>query len=181
MSGRLIHLNGPPGVGKSTLAARYAEEHPGTLCCDIDVLRTLLGGWRHDWGGSGELIRPVARSMIATHVAAGHDVVLPQLVARAGELERFRRAAADVGGEVVLVFLDAADAALCRRWRGRSGGDAWTATSAEVIDSLGGDELVTAVAGQLRSLAGAHPEAHALHAPEGEVEATYGALLRLLR
>ena len=26
---RLIHLNGPPRVGKSTLARRYGDEHPG--------------------------------------------------------------------------------------------------------------------------------------------------------
>jgi adenylate kinase family enzyme len=26
----VLHLNGPPGVGKSTLAGRWADEHPGT-------------------------------------------------------------------------------------------------------------------------------------------------------
>lgn len=41
---RLIHLNGPPGIGKSTLARRYVDAHPGVLNCDIDVLRTLIGG-----------------------------------------------------------------------------------------------------------------------------------------
>ncbi|HEY3954535.1 MAG TPA: hypothetical protein VGM53_14255, partial [Streptosporangiaceae bacterium] len=35
---RLIHLNGPSRVGKSTLAHRYADNHPGTLCLDVDVL-----------------------------------------------------------------------------------------------------------------------------------------------
>lgn len=43
---RLIHLNGAPGIGKSTLAARYAAEHPGTMAVELDVLRTWVGGWR---------------------------------------------------------------------------------------------------------------------------------------
>ena len=46
---RLILLNGPPGVGKSTLASRYAAQHPGALRCDIDVLRTMIGGWEDDY------------------------------------------------------------------------------------------------------------------------------------
>ena len=31
----LLHLNGPSGVGKSTLARAHAARHPGTLVCDI--------------------------------------------------------------------------------------------------------------------------------------------------
>ena len=50
---RLLHLNGPPGIGKSTLARRYAAEHHGVLNCDIDVLRTLIGGWEDDFAGAG--------------------------------------------------------------------------------------------------------------------------------
>ncbi|MDQ3306760.1 MAG: hypothetical protein M3499_00100 [Actinomycetota bacterium] len=40
---RLTHVNGPPGIGKSTLARRYVNGHPGVLNCDIDVLKTLVG------------------------------------------------------------------------------------------------------------------------------------------
>ena len=50
---RLIHLNGPPGIGKSTLARRYAAEHAGVLLCDVDVLRTMIGGWQEDDGAAG--------------------------------------------------------------------------------------------------------------------------------
>ena len=50
---RLLHLNGPPGIGKSTLARRYVEDHPQTLNCDIDVLRTLIGGGSRTSPGQG--------------------------------------------------------------------------------------------------------------------------------
>jgi hypothetical protein len=46
---RLIHLNGPSRVGKSTLARRYAAEHPGVLNVDIDLIVGTLDGWREDF------------------------------------------------------------------------------------------------------------------------------------
>src|SRR3954471_7213906 len=49
---RLIHLNGPSRVGKSTLARRFADEHPGTLALDLDVLAGLVGGWQADFSGA---------------------------------------------------------------------------------------------------------------------------------
>jgi predicted kinase len=85
---RLIHLNGPPGIGKSTLARRYVADHPGVLNCDIDVLRTLIGGWESDFGGAGTLIRPAALALIETYLANGHDVVLPQMLIDPSELAR---------------------------------------------------------------------------------------------
>lgn len=42
---RLIHLNGAPGTGKSSLARRYLDDHPLTLQIEIDALRTSLGCW----------------------------------------------------------------------------------------------------------------------------------------
>jgi hypothetical protein len=47
---RLIHLNGPSGIGKSTIARCYAEGHPGVL--DL--------------------------AMAEAHPRTGHDVVMPQ-------------------------------------------------------------------------------------------------------
>lgn len=56
----LLHLNGPPGIGKSTIARRYADEHPGVLNCDIDFLRTLIGGWSVDFLRAGpSSVRPL--------------------------------------------------------------------------------------------------------------------------
>lgn len=52
---RVIHLNGPPGIGKSTIAQLYVDEHPGTLNLDIDRVQCLIGGWRDDFWRAREL------------------------------------------------------------------------------------------------------------------------------
>lgn len=77
---RLIHLNGPSRVGKSTLARRYANEHPGTLALDLDVLAGLIGGWEEDFSAALEMARGHGRELAVRHLRSGFDVILPQLV-----------------------------------------------------------------------------------------------------
>ena len=90
---RLIHLNGPPGIGKSTLAALYADRHPGTLDLDIDRLHALVGGWRDPENRTHDVLRPVALAMASAHLGGGRDVILPQYLGRIAEIEAFERAA----------------------------------------------------------------------------------------
>ena len=79
---RLILLNGPPGCGKSTLAQMFVHEHPLALNLDIDRLRGQIGQWRARSHESGLLARQLALAMAGIHLASGHDVVIPQYVAR---------------------------------------------------------------------------------------------------
>ncbi|HTI20015.1 MAG TPA: AAA family ATPase, partial [Kutzneria sp.] len=72
----LLLLNGPPGVGKSTVAARYVDDHPLALNLDIDVLRAQLGRWQDDLESAGLVARDLAVAMARTHLLAGHDVVV---------------------------------------------------------------------------------------------------------
>jgi hypothetical protein len=45
---RLVHLNGPPGIGKPTLSALYVDQNPGSLNLDVDILHRLVGGWQDE-------------------------------------------------------------------------------------------------------------------------------------
>ncbi|MFB9683099.1 AAA family ATPase [Amycolatopsis plumensis] len=103
---KLILLNGPPGSGKSTLARRYADHHPPALALDVDQVRAMLGGWRSSPGEAGLLAREIALAAARTHLRAGHDVVVPQLLARPAFAERLEALAGETGAsfhEIVLL------------------------------------------------------------------------------
>lgn len=82
----LIRINGPPGIGKSTIAQLYADRHPGVRNLDIDKIPGLIGGWQHRFAETGELVRPIAKAMARTHLEAGGDVVMPHFIGRISEL-----------------------------------------------------------------------------------------------
>lgn len=101
---RLIVINGPPAAGKSTLARRWVDEHPLALDLDVDHVRELLGGWRGDPQSAGSAAREIAVAAASTHLAAGHDVVVPQLLARPEFPDRLAEVAGDGYVEVTLMI-----------------------------------------------------------------------------
>jgi len=144
---RLILLNGMPGVGKSTLAERYRADHPGVLCCDPDLLRTMIGG---DPEEAAEAVRDLALAMAGAHLRTGQDVVVPQLVADQGQLQRFAAAAEESGAELVMVML---------------------------VDDL--PDAGAGFARRLEKIA-VHTRCAEIRCPRHEVEASYRQLLRLV-
>lgn len=109
---RLILLNGLPGVGKSAVAAAWSARHPGTLDLDIDLVRTLISGDPRD---TAEPARALGLAMAAVHLRGGHDVVVPQLVARPDQVDRFADAAARGDARLVHVLVEAPDGVVADR------------------------------------------------------------------
>jgi hypothetical protein len=89
----LIHLNGPPGIGKSSLARRYLQDHLFAFCLDIDEIRCQIGNWDHHEQESGYLARKMALAMVDVHLACGHDVIVPQMALRAEFVDQLASAA----------------------------------------------------------------------------------------
>ena len=111
----LILLNGPPGVGKSTMAARYVADHPMALNLDIDLLRGQLGDWQSDPAAAGMLARSLALAAARTHLRSGHDVVVPQFLGRVDFILELEALAAEVGVEFVeVILLDSKENVLLR-------------------------------------------------------------------
>jgi len=161
-------------VGKSTLAQRYADEHPGVLVCDVDVLRTMISGWERDPDAAGRS-RTAALAMITAYLATGHDVVLPQLVGRDDQLARFTAAAEAAGAEHVHVMLVTDPETVVRRFRERAAErqDAWTVFATAYCDDRGGDDALREWAGLLHRM-------DAVRVPSRALDTTYRALLLAL-
>ena len=151
----LLHLNGPSGVGKSTLARAHADAHLGTLLCDIDELRSWVSGWEEDFVGTGEAVRASALALLTAYLRTGRDVVLPQLIVTPSQAERFEEAAAEAGASYVGVVLDVAPETLLARLHGRPATPVSSVVS-RIIEERGGDELVLEGRRQLLELAPEH-------------------------
>ncbi|WP_112133922.1 AAA family ATPase [Glycomyces dulcitolivorans] len=174
---RLILLNGAPAVGKSKLARRYAEDCPLALVLDLDQLRRMLGRWRDDPTGAGLRIRSVAIAAVREHLAAGYDVVVPQLVGRVEFIERLAAIAAEVGARFDEVFLVDDEESLVRRFAERTDAAA-DPTHVEAHELLtGGEDELRAWHGLIGKLVAERPQAVVVASVPSDVEATYRALL----
>lgn len=176
---RLIHLNGPSGVGKSTIAQLYADRHPGVLDLDIDRVVAMIGGWRDNFWQTLGSARNVAIGMIGAHLAAGRDVIMPQLVTSHDEAGRFESAARAAGGGYREIGLTIDAPLLLERYatrRGRADGHSF-------IDDLldrGGPPLLTKIHGDFAAYLRDRPDTLVLPTGGADVDQTYTALVSAL-
>lgn len=179
---QLVHLNGPPGIGKSTLSALYADRHPGTLNLDVDAVHQLIGGWADEDNRTWRVVMPLVRAMAATQLDGGRDVVVPQYHARVEEivaLEDVAREHAAAFREVVL--LDERSVAIERfDRRARDVDDPYVQHMHRHVGLRGGAVRLGAMYDDLLELLRRYPAATVVPSSAGAVEETYGLLTSAL-
>jgi predicted kinase len=176
---KLVLLNGPPAIGKSTIAQRYVDDHPLALNLDVDGLRSALGQWSEHGDESGLLARSLALAMARTQLSAGYDVVVPQFLGRLPFIVALEDLAAEMSADFYeLVLLDSKASSLRRfsrrtEERGRGPAEA-------MVERAGGEAVLEAHYESLLEVLAARPGAVTIEATWGEVDETYAAVLRCL-
>jgi predicted kinase len=176
----LIHLNGPPGVGKSTLARRYVADHPGSLNLDIDTVASLIGGWRQDFFGVLPAARNIAVAMAETHLRSGADVVLPQLLMIADEVRRFELAAERAGAAFVEVALSVGPVEQMNRFAAKAQDSEVNLQIDRAVAAEGGVELLEHLRRRLDTYLTHRPAASLLDTTAIDVSESYAQLLAIL-
>ncbi len=179
---RLIHLNGPSGIGKSTIAHAYAERHRGVLNLDTDRVVCLIGGWRETFFETFKAAQLLTLAMAETHLRTGHDVVMPQLATRLVDIEPFEAAAEKCGAEYREILLTAGKPVACRRFAERAAnGDAATQGVDDVLRERGGTAVVERIHDQLAAYLPQRPGCVVVPTDGCGADETYEAVLAHLR
>lgn len=103
MSAKLILINGIPGSGKSVLARAWCERHSAQLplAMDVDMIRSMLGGWQGALQEAGLAARDIAIAGIRVHLRSGRDVLVAQYLKRPDFIERLDSTARECGAVFV--------------------------------------------------------------------------------
>jgi len=170
----LVLLNGPPASGKSTLARRLVETRPLALNLDIDVVRGLLGGWMEDPNAGGLAARSLALAMASTHLDRGHDVVIPQFLARVEFIDELQRVTVAAGALFVEIALTLGrDEALRAFDRRRAApGDHTHADAAALVDRSSEPDPVGAMYDRFNEALALRPDAKRVAVEIGDIDGT---------
>lgn len=171
----LIVLNGPPAVGKSTVARRYADNHPFALRIDVDEVRDWLGAWRHDPRAAGLRARALATAMTRDHLEAGHDVVVAQLYGQPDHLDELQAATDALGAHYHEIVLMSDLASTLERFRQRGG-----PRLHEALEAPEGLDGIAQLHQRVEALARERPHATVVASIADDIDATYEAVLHAL-
>lgn len=179
---RLIVLNGPPGIGKTTIAQRYVDDHPLALNLDIDSVRRLLGCWRAQPLEAGALARPLTLALAEAHLRTGHDVVLAQYLGRAEFLADAESVARRTGADFVEVVLMVTRDVAVARFLDRTSTAATAAhvEAGQLVEQVGGRDALERMYDRLLLVLSHRPSAHVITAPEGAQDEVYRQFLALV-
>lgn len=179
MQPKLILLNGPPGIGKSTLSRRYADEHAPALNIDVDRLRDSVGQWQANQEVSMVQRYKFAYAMAEIHLNDGYDVAVADTIQDIQVCERFEAIAAGCGAllcEVVLIApLDEA-IERCKARARRMGYPSGFRTGG-TLEQGGKEEMLRRIYCEMLDVVDSRPSTVKIESREGHIEETYQQLL----
>lgn len=183
MKSKLIILNGPLGIGKSTLARRYAKDHPLTLVLDIDEVWAMLSNWREKKEVSAPLSKQIALEMARVTLKAGHDVIVPQILQTSELADSFEKLTRDCGAQYYEILLIVDKEESIRRFieRGKSGGHPTGFRAGGNIDTGGRETKLAEMYDKMIEVLSERPNVIKIEPSLGNVEDTYKDLVKQIK
>lgn len=178
MKPNLVLLNGPCGIGKSTLAERYIDDHPLALNLDMDDILKHLGRWRENPDGARQQKLQLAYAQADVHLQAGYDVVVPNIL-KTLDVERFETIAHACGALlcefVLLADKDEAIARFIRR--GQAEGHTTGFRPGSSLAQQGGVQKLAAMYDGLQVTLQQRPGCMVIEPTYGDIEGTYQRII----
>jgi predicted kinase len=97
---KLIIINGPTGVGKSTVSKLLHEQMPMSFLLNIDEVRRSLSLYAKHREASGELSHAISQSIIRTVFENGRDVILEKCMIHPEVIDAYRAIADEFSADI---------------------------------------------------------------------------------
>jgi broad-specificity NMP kinase len=104
---KLILLNGPSGIGKSTISTKLADELLNTVVIDVDELRRSIPDYRENREESLRLSYERTKEEIRAHLAAGENVIVDKAIRYSDTIDTLIEEGRKGGAEVYEFMLHA--------------------------------------------------------------------------
>ena len=182
MKPKLIILNGPCGIGKSTLAKRYGKDHPLTLQLDIDDVWAMLSHWREEKEGSAPLAKRIGLEMARINLTAGNDVVIPQIIQEAELAQSFMELATSCNAHYIEILLTVEKEEAIRRFikRGQEDGLPTGFRPGGILETGGGEKKLAEMYDNMMTAISDRQDIVKIEPILDDVEATYGEIVKSL-
>jgi predicted kinase len=176
MKPKCILLGGFAGCGKTTIARKYAAEHPLALSIEGDDIIVSLGQWRENIEEAVECKLALTTALAETHLQRGHDVIIPFLLTDEHSANYFEALAQKCRADFYEVTLNVEkDEALRRLFKRGTWGE-------EGLPPLTAADKPKAghLYAKMQAVTMLRPQMQYISAKEGDIEGTYKELLSIV-
>ena len=115
MKKKIIIINGPCGIGKSTVAQKIHDDIPLSFLLDIDAQRRFISGRREKPEESGPMAMAISQNILKTCLQLGVDIVIDKMTFDKDVLDSFYKIADKYDAEIYEIILFASKELVTKR------------------------------------------------------------------